>query len=176
MRIGASRHACSSADQRRGHVSAWLRSQKIMPTRLPGFSGEASLYNSHHSYVRGLDYAFEAAVHPATYVDQACLSHCLRDCGSECAGTSGSGKSLCIHECAHDNLQCRSSCTRPGNPPGQSSSQPTCTVQDSRRCFLFGIPFLPVSPGTFGAVCSGSCTKTCCTESGDQRLCGVSPC
>jgi hypothetical protein len=58
----------------------------------------------------------------------------------------------------------------------QPTSTTTCTVSDTRRCTLFGIPWLPVLPGTPFAVCTGTCTKTCCTLTGDQNLCGVGPC
>jgi hypothetical protein len=149
---------------------------------LPGFAAEASLYGSNNRYLRVTHQLIEGNVYPANYVDQNCLRDCKKDCGSVCAGTAGSAKSACIHECALDNAQCNSACLRPGNPPGSGNppagSSPVCTVQDNRRCFLFGISFLPVPPGTFGAVCSGGCTQTCCHTSGDQRLCGISsvPC
>lgn len=57
---------------------------------------------------------------------------------------------------------------QPDTPP------PVCTISDTRKCTLFG--FIPVPPGFPGAVCIGSCTKTCCTLVGDQNLCGVSSC
>jgi len=145
---------------------------------MPGFTAEASLFGINVGYLREDYYRIEGNVYPANYLDQNCLRNCKQDCGAVCAGTAGTGKSTCIHECAHDNAQCNSSCLRPGNPPGGSTSPDSCTTQDNRRCFLFGLSFLPVPPGTFGAVCSGGCTRTCCHTSGDQRLCGVSsvPC
>ena len=146
-------------------------------TRLPGFGGMASLYRSGYRYVSGLHYGDNRTIYPTSHIDQACLGRCMKDCGRECAGTSGSGKSQCILECAKDNSQCNSLCTRPGDP-SQASQPPseTCSVSDTRRCTLFGIPFLPVPLGTPGAVCTGNCTKTCCSTQGDQRLCAVSSC
>ena len=93
-------------------------------SNLPGFTGEASLYDARNGYVRSMHHRTEQMIYPANYVDQACLNDCLVDCGSECAGTAGSGKSACIRQCAQDNNECDSVCERPGNPPGGGSTAP----------------------------------------------------
>jgi len=121
-------------------------------TRLPGFFGEASLYMSGTSHARAVHHGVERTIYPASYIDQGCLRGCLRDCGSECAG-SGSGKASCIRQCALDNAQCWSACTRPGNPtplicpPGQTICGGTCTD-------------LNKDPMNCGA-CGVSCTECC---------------
>ena len=74
---------------------------------MPGFSAEASLFGINTGYLGEDHYRIEGNVYPANYLDQNCLRNCKQDCGSACAGTAGSGKSICIHECAHDNAQCK---------------------------------------------------------------------
>jgi hypothetical protein len=143
--------------------------------RLPGFDAEATLYDSRISYWSSTARGYASSVLPAAYVDQACLGRCKQNCSIACAGTTGSGKAGCIHECARENAGCTSICTRPGDPPTSPSTPPArCSISDTRRCLLFG--FIPVPVGTPFATCTGSCTKTCCTTSDDQRLCGVSAC
>lgn len=83
-------------------------------SNLPGFTGEGSLYDARNGYVRGMHHRTEQMIYPANYVDQACLNGCLVNCGSVCAG---SDKRTCLRICARENADCRSNCTRPGNPP-----------------------------------------------------------
>src|SRR2546421_12665261 len=86
--------------------------------RTPGFTGEASLYRaSNHYYVHGMYHPTEQKVYPADYIDQTCLGTCKHDCGSVCAGTAGSARRDCIHECEQDNARCNTICRRPGSPP-----------------------------------------------------------
>ena len=93
---------------------------------IPGFTANASLYKTNGRYdVHDVYHQTEQRIYPADYIDQTCLGNCTRDCGDECAGTSGQGKSACIGECAKDNAACDSVCLRPGNPPGQSSGSGT---------------------------------------------------
>jgi hypothetical protein len=97
-------------------------------TNLPRFTGEASLYSaSNHYYVHGMYHRTEQKIYPADYIDQTCLADCTKDCGSECAGTTGLGRSKCIHECAQDNAACDVTCTRPGSPPPPPPPPPRCT-------------------------------------------------
>jgi hypothetical protein len=85
---------------------------------MPRFTAEASLYStSYHCHVHGMYQEAEKKVYLADFIDQACLGECKKDCGTECAGTTGSGKAACIHQCAADNAECSTICTRPGNPP-----------------------------------------------------------
>jgi len=65
---------------------------------------------------------------------------------------------------------------RPCTPPPPPID---CTVDDNRRCFFPFPPFffpIPVPPSFPGAICFGSCFRTCCQLVGGQNLCGVSPC
>jgi len=66
--------------------------------------------------------------------------------------------------------------TRPCAPPPPPVE---CTVDDNRKCFFPFPPFflpIPVPPSFPGAICVGSCTRTCCQIVGGQNLCGASPC
>jgi hypothetical protein len=47
--------------------------------------------------------------------------------------------------------------------PSPTTPQTTCTTHDDRTCIFWGI-------------CWGSCKVVCCHYSGDQYLCGESPC
>ena len=47
---------------------------------------------------------------------------------------------------------------------GTFSRPPTCTTDDDRLCFFFGL------------ICVGECKVTCCRTSGDHTLCGESSC
>ena len=87
-------------------------------TSMPRFTAGASLYSINSRYhVHGMYQAAEHKVYLADYVDQVCLGECKQNCGTVCAGTSGSAKAACIHQCAADNAECNTICTRPGNPP-----------------------------------------------------------
>jgi hypothetical protein len=88
-------------------------------SHIPGFTAQATLYRAHGAYGgRARSSGADQVVLLADFVDQACLSGCLQNCGLACAGTSGSGKAICIQMCAADNAECRANCTRPGDPPG----------------------------------------------------------
>jgi hypothetical protein len=47
-------------------------------------------------------------------------------------------------------------------PSPTPTTAPVCTIRDDRTCLLWW--------------CWGSCVKECCYYSGDQYLCGASPC
>ena len=85
---------------------------------IPGFSAETALGGAAHYRGQRKSSRTELRVQMADFVDQACLAGCLKNCGLECAGTSGMGKASCIQACAQDNRDCRAACTRPGDPPG----------------------------------------------------------
>ena len=101
---------------------------------IPGFSAEAAIGGAPGRYLgRSQPLTTAHQVTLADWVDQACVARCLKDCGAVCAGTSAQSKTYCIRECAGENAGCRSSCTRPGNPPGGGGSgsgvppPPPCT-------------------------------------------------
>ena len=106
---------------------------------VPEFTAETSVYRGQGRY-RGVSGACEAdyGVHPAYYVDENCLAGCLTDCGTACAGTVGQARSACIKDCARDNSDCRSTCTRPGNPPvvagGGSATAGPCDAALMTHC------------------------------------------
>jgi hypothetical protein len=85
---------------------------------VPGFVAERSICEAatygEWTAVHSMYQQSEGKVYPADYVDQACLSGCLQDCGSICVG----GKAGCIAQCRADNAECTESCTFPGDPPG----------------------------------------------------------
>src|SRR5438067_9685157 len=61
-------------------------------------------------------------------------------------------------------------CRPPPPPPPPSNCSEQTTTTCSPTCLPFPFSFICWTS------CTTSCTKTCCTESGDQRLCGVGPC
>ncbi|MEO7261104.1 MAG: hypothetical protein ABI047_07615 [Jatrophihabitantaceae bacterium] len=97
--------------------------------RFPGFTADISLSRSRIIYsAQNVRHPTEDWIHPADYVDQGCLARCVKDCGSECAGTTGQAKSTCIGECAGENRECQATCHRPGDPPGGGSGTGTGTT------------------------------------------------
>src|SRR5262245_17725335 len=133
------------ADSRSDDIHRSFRGVVMTRARMPGFGAEATLYVSRNRYLTSMAGGFAPSVFAATYSDQACVGRCKRNCGSACAGTTGSGKAECIHECAHENAHCTPMCTRPGDPPPPPPVE-RCSISDTRRCLLFG--FIPVPVGT----------------------------
>lgn len=138
---------------------------------MPGFFGEASLYISGNSYVSAMRHGAERTIYPASYIDQKCSGGCLRDCSSECAG---SGKAFCIRQCALDNAQCRSECTRQGNPP-PPSCPPGLTDCGGTCVDLSGDPS---NCGACNQMCTSGvcCSGTCGTDCGGGHCCPTGVC
>jgi hypothetical protein len=152
---------------------------------VPGFVAESSICDAatygERTAVHGMYQRSEERVYPADYVDQACLSGCLQDCGSICVG---GGKAGCIAQCRAENAECKESCTFPGNPPGNGGSNPCapgtpcgggCCAAGSTCGSVGGTavccpPGFPVACGggsccAAGSVCStvvGTTTTVCC--------------
>jgi hypothetical protein len=153
--------------------------------KMPQFTAEASIYSTKLPYyVHGMYQRSAERVYLADYVDQACLSGCLENCGVFCAGTSGQGKAACISLCDSLNEECEASCTLPGDPPGGNGGNPcapgtpcsggccpvgsTCgSVGGTAVCCPPGFP-VACAGGTCcsaGSVCStvvGTTTTVCC--------------
>ena len=121
---------------------------------IPGFTADASLCSSsNHYYVHGMYHRTEQNVYPADYIDQNCLSACIVNCGSVCAGTSGNAKAACINECAMDNSECYRICSRPGSPPSGGGGGVTTGGGGTTSS---GCPTafpVPSSPGPAGVCC-----------------------
>jgi len=140
--------------------------------KMPGFTSEASLYRgSSPHFASGFSDQTEQGVYPADYIDQACLGRCKKNCTIACTGTTGSEKSLCIHECAHENAGCNASCRRSGSPPS-----PTCPPGTSRcGATCNNLTSDPLNCGACGASCSPGtvcCGGTCANLSNDPLNCG----
>jgi hypothetical protein len=123
---------------------------------IPGFSAEATLGGARGLYLGHNQPPIAGhQVILADWVDQACLAGCLKDCGLECAGMSGTGKAGCIHMCMRDNEDCRRSCTRPSDLPGGSTGGGS-------------------SPCGSGTPCAGGCCPPgfpACVFSGTAAVC-----
>jgi hypothetical protein len=141
--------------------------------RLPGFSGEASLYRSVYSYAGAPHHVDPGTVSLASYVDQACLGRCERDCGNECGKLSNQERGECVHECARENSHCFALCTRSGSPPGSGSGTPSVVCDpgltncggtcrnlsvDSSNCGSCG------TQCKSGTCCGGACGGTLCPD------------
>lgn len=137
--------------------------------RLPGFTAEVSVQRGRpYGAVAARDDAIYA-INPASYVDQNCLAGCEADCGKECAGTAGQARSACIKACARDNSDCRSTCTRAGNPPvsggGGSGPATRCDPTVAAVCSVPASTCLSVCPwqvlatGVSWCSCLSSCVR-----------------
>lgn len=93
---------------------------------VPGFTAEAALYIAYGHYrMCGVYQQFEQVVQIADFVDYNCLSQCKKNCGLYCSIAGSPDKVSCIRECAIENKECESSCTRPGSrPPGGGGGMP----------------------------------------------------
>jgi hypothetical protein len=137
---------------------------------IPGFSAEAAIGRASGRY-RGRRQPLTTAdkVTLADWVDQACVARCLKNCSAVCAGTSGPFKAACIAECRMDNAECRSSCTRPGNPPDGDGSggsgngpppPPPCTPCGGFCCRPGTNCASDIFSGTITGCCQAPYTRT----------------
>jgi hypothetical protein len=72
--------------------------------RMPGFTAEASLYNtSEHYAIHGTFAQADGAVHPALFLlrgcDRTCLFDCVRGCQISCAARPPRERDRCLFDC-----------------------------------------------------------------------------
>jgi hypothetical protein len=137
---------------------------------MPQFTAEAALYSTTMPYYAyGKYQESEQIVYLADYIDQACVGACLQNCGAVCVG----GKADCISECRNENEACRASCTRPGDPPPSTPTNPPDPVSHDFSNEQLVCPF---RDGGVTRIAYGGCTNTvgipsCITRLGGLRQC-----
>lgn len=146
---------CSVYDS--GLRASQLRGDMKMNTmKMPGFTAEFSVYRTsrHYQMTAGFD------MNGRVVWPQACDPDCAGECSSGCDDLTGRQRLQCI-------IGCMRGCgCGPQPSPGPGTPPEVCTVRNDRTCL----------PWPLDSICWGSCERTCCRESGDQRLCGISPC
>jgi hypothetical protein len=76
--------------------------------RMPGFTGEASVYRtSRHHVMTEAPAQGGGAIRPAHFLDLPCYHACRLDC--DCSDLTGANRGACLRGC---NAECRTECTR----------------------------------------------------------------